>query len=395
MIRGLLSGLLFSALLLIRPLPCLGSAAFSELDGAVEQRPGDDAPWEKPTKGAVLPEGARLRVPRAARAEVVFDDISLMALGSETEVILRRTALKGRAVTLSAGSAIVKLQKDAELEVAAPRAVVTARGARFLMAVAADGSLRTRVFSGSVVVKDAKGRAATVSEQAGNLVPIPGSGWLMEPPRGYQAAADETGLPFWKRSWQENVGVAGVPLVGRHTETVTPAVEEIQWVRGQPWPQDCRNANSVGNAVLEGTVRQEAAAGIPAFSYSCVVPGGLKYMDRTGAQPVWRVSSGERHRYRDVALDYNGRTAAHAVWLRYSHIEEVDPVPGLEPEKMDDLRRFVGMTKGGDRDGSGADAFFETLETLRPAVAPAPAPAPAPQAPQQNPPASHAVPLFR
>lgn len=369
----------FFGLIIFFPVQARASAAFSELDGDVQQRAGQDAAWERPVKGALLADGTELKTGPAGRGELVLDDGSLIALGSKTRLILRDGSVKARAVKLDAGLLIAKLKEDAALQVGTPFGAVSARGGRILVE-AGNNAARVRLFEGVASVRRGKGKpvpvlegrsveaaAAGVAQRgAGSLTAVPGTPWMIEPPRGFELGKDEYGLPIWKRAWRESLSAGQGNFAVDHVETVVYAVEDIEWAAGQAWPQDCRRANAAANASLFGTVRRETVGGLPAFSYTCAVPGGLKYQDRASGQPVWKVSTGERHRYRDIAVDYNGRSADHVLWARYSHVEAVAEVPGLEGELLDNVRRLVGMTAGADRDGPGADAFFESLETLRP-----------------------------
>lgn len=380
-------GALAAALLLAAEVFCArtarATAAFSLIDGEVQQRAGRNDPWTAPTRGALLPDGAELRTGPAGRAELVFDDGSLLELGSATAATLKSSSSARRVLSLASGFIIGKFAGQDAVSVLTPFGAVSAEGARFLIEAGKE-SERVRLFDGQAAIKQGKAKevpvlegrsveasnAGVVQRGGGSLTSFAGTPWMIEPPRGYALDKDEAGLPVWKRAWQETVGPGGAAaFTVRHLETVVFAVEEVDWQEGQPWPQDCRRANAAGSAVARGPVRRERVAGLPAFSYTCVVPGGLKYQDRTSGQPVWKISPGELHRYRDIAVDYNGRGAGHALWARYSHVEDVADIPGLGPDQMDQVRRLIGMTAGADRDGPGANAFLESLETLRPPLA--------------------------
>ena len=94
---------------------------------------------------------------------------------------------------------------------------------------------------------------------------IPGSGWLIDPPEGLRPAKDEAGQPYWLRVTQESVSVGERRLSVKSVESITASIEDEEWRQGLPWPQDCRRANNLGNAILSGRVAMGLFDGTPAF----------------------------------------------------------------------------------------------------------------------------------
>jgi hypothetical protein len=398
------------AVFLLRPAPALASGLIANADGEVAWRAGTEGDWNTGVAGLPLADGAHLRTGEASLADIVLDNGALVKLGPLSQLSLLTGGQKSRAVRLESGALIGVVPNAAgalEVKTSAARADAL-DSARF--SVSSDGgTARVRAFTGTVSVTDKSGRKTALQAHesleagrgAGLAVPsavayaIPGSGWLIDPPEGLQPAKDEAGLPYWLRVTQETVSVGDTRLSVKSVESITAAIEDEEWRQGLVWPQDCRRANNVGNAILSGRVTMGLFEGTPAFTYRCVVPGGLRYMDRTNpAVVVWRTSSGETYRYRDLAVDFSGGASHYALWVRYAHSLEIPNPGGLDEAAMDKIRESVGKTAGGDHDGPALWAYFEALQSLRPAAAPAAPTAPA--APAQNSqPAEHGVPLLR
>jgi len=389
-------------------MPALAAGVIMVVDGDVDWRAGMDGDWSKGGAALPLPDGAQLRSGAGSLIDIILDNGALVKLGPESQLTLLPADQKIRAVRLDSGVMIGLVQNAAgALDVKTPLARISVRdGARF-SAGAGAGRARVRVFTGAVTVADKSGRKTVLkahegldasSRGAGPMVPapapyaIPGSGWLMDPPEGLQPAKDDAGLPFWLRVSPQTVLDGERRLAFKSLESVTASIEEVGWQQGQPWPQDCRRANNVGNAILAGPVAVRVFDGTPAATYRCVVPGGLRYMDRTDpAAVVWRTSAGESHRYRDLTIDFSAGASHYMLWVRYAHSLEIPNPGGLDEAGMDKVREAVGKAAGGDHDGPVLWAYVEALQSLRPSGVPA---APA-AAPQNDQPVDHGVPLLR
>lgn len=126
--------------------------------GVVELQTGQEAPWTAVPLNQELRSGQRVRTGPESRAELLFDDGSVVRLGEESlldlsELSIDDQRLQGRAELLL-GRLWSTLKKLGErgLEVKSPTAVMAVRGTTFRADARADDTVQLWVYQGRVDV---------------------------------------------------------------------------------------------------------------------------------------------------------------------------------------------------------------------------------------------------
>jgi len=117
-----------------------------------------------------------LRTGRRSKAEIHFDDKSVLRVNERTDMIINDPGAGQRHVDLKAGAVWIKVAKGVNTTISTPTATATARGTQF--EVRSNGEIL--VYEGSVAVHPTGG-GQTVLVEAGNKVSVGTGGQLSSP----------------------------------------------------------------------------------------------------------------------------------------------------------------------------------------------------------------------
>jgi hypothetical protein len=374
------------------------AATLADLEGNVERRAGDKAPWTAAVKGAALADGSSLRLGAGAKAAVAFDDGSRVDLAENTTFTLDRDSDKGRAVGLAAGLLRALIRKPSPgFAVRTPTAVAAVRGTEFTVGVDRAGRTKVRVYSGAVSVRDKKGRETLLqpdqsleASAAGLGRPAavapsfedPASGWRVDPPEGFTPRPVGPSTQ-WEKLTDETVLVGTRRIKVSHQERVEFAGEPLPWEEGQSWPRRCEPGETAS------PTNRSSIGGYPVFDVVCTVGGGQRPF--ANGTPGFALELGRKLRKRFVAADFDGKASMKALRLVYVHTIRAFNFDGT-PASFE-AQQAVANRNGGDLDGPGTAAYLASAASLRPA--PSAAPAAPPPAAQPAPDEHQAVPLLR
>jgi len=176
-------------------------ARISFMDGGVTWRPGDDADWSIAAVNMPIREGAEFWVNPGGRAELQFDDGSVLRLGNGAVAILQTMFSDDSGefteIRLNSGTATMRLTNSySSYQIDTPLASVTASGPAYLRIDDNDG-LRLAVRSGEAVAQ--YGGGGTKLHSGGYLyLPEGGSRWQLSP----MPTRDE-----WDSYWDDRDGM--------------------------------------------------------------------------------------------------------------------------------------------------------------------------------------------
>lgn len=341
---------LLAAGILLQSLPADAATRFSEIEGKVRWRVGEDDDLVAAKAGQSLNGGAQVLVGPASRAVLGFEDGSNVELGEGSDFTLEAPRGKASAMKLALGLLTAWVQKpSAGFSVRTPTAVVAVRGTHFTVAVMKGGKTRVRVFSGVVSVKDHKGRETTLKEGqsveattagAGAVTTavtssIPGTGWAIEAPPGWTRMSSD--VLTWDLESQEVIPGTGGARTASGIERITLSVEDAS-----QWPGPPADCGAWGNGAPFGVWRG-TQEGKPAFSFACAGKDGRAY---GGPSTGWS---------RRFIFNYDD---AHVICVIYDHVRGATHDLWHQP-------------------GTAVKDYMDSIGSIRPeagAVAPTPAP---------------------
>ena len=189
-----------------------------EMSGPVEVLPLDSEEWKPAAAGMTLEAGDTVRTGKKGRAFITLGDDVELRLGSETSVEIQleeNTDTRRRAVGLLLGVLFTKVitaeGEEKPFEVQTANAVAGVRGTEFTTAVALDGTVRTSVQEGKVVLeaeeKEVELTEGYFSEAEAEKAPLAAAkdpkadleAWLQERRARILANAPEIGARWMKR----------------------------------------------------------------------------------------------------------------------------------------------------------------------------------------------------
>ena len=154
------------------------AASIVERRGEVDVRKKGEASWARIADSGKVPlsAGDELRTARASTAEILMDDGTKVKIAPASSFKL--AAESGDTVSLGlfygrVRSWVKKFSK--KFEVRTPSAVCAVRGTDYMVEVKPDGSTRSEVYEGSVLVGDAAGNSSLLREGQAIDVPMGGS----------------------------------------------------------------------------------------------------------------------------------------------------------------------------------------------------------------------------
>jgi hypothetical protein len=189
-----------------------------EMSGPVEVLPLDSEEWKPAEAGMELKAGDTVRTGKKGRAFITLGDDVELRLGSETSVEIQleeNTDTRRRSVGLLLGVLFAKVitaeSEEKPFEVQTANAVAGVRGTEFTTAVALDGTVRTSVQEGKVVLeaeeKEVELTEGYFSEAEAEKAPLAASkdpkadleAWRQERRARILANAPEIGARWMKR----------------------------------------------------------------------------------------------------------------------------------------------------------------------------------------------------
>ena len=210
--------------------PAGGDAVVLEVRGKAEFRALDEDVWKPLPARQVLQAGDTVRTGKHSRVTLQLGERIEVRLDSNSmfEVQVPETGQSSRSLALLVGSLLARVTHTGEgtpFQVYGGNAIAGVRGTEFTVAVADDGAFLTSVTRGRVEVEGTDsllleaGRAATVEDDDGRVVPAPGpleaTAWLQERSRHLAGRALQRA-----QRWRERLH--------RHLERMRQAVEQIE-----------------------------------------------------------------------------------------------------------------------------------------------------------------------
>lgn len=137
-------------------------ASVIAVKGSVRVKFRGEGEWKAVRKGMGLVEKDKIRTGRDSRAEIAYDDGTIVLLPSHVEVVIKelkkskksRNILKAFVGTVLASVKKLKKKRKSRFRVATPVGTISVRGTEFGVEVLDQVTVETAVFDGWVIVKD-------------------------------------------------------------------------------------------------------------------------------------------------------------------------------------------------------------------------------------------------